>query len=204
MHLPVASCALIVFLRLPEWGKVKKRLANTLGNDETLRIYKELTAITLNTLSLVEVPSFLFYEGGLPPNKDRLASLSYHAQSEGHLGEKMLSAISFVLQFHSKVVVIGSDCPTLSPEIIHESFVMLDNCDVVIGPATDGGYYLIGCKKYLPSLFTDITWGSTTVMEQTIRKIKEEQLNYELLQPLTDIDNETDWIYFKSTLSTDQ
>jgi len=190
---------LIVFLRLPQWGKVKTRLATTMGHEVALSIYKELISLTLTTAASSGYTVYLFYEGGLPSNEERNPNFSYHLQPPGDLGLKMAEAISYVLQFHAKAVIIGSDCPLISPLILKESFNALDTHDVVLGPAIDGGYYLLGCKKFIPSLLNEIQWSTSHVLVQTIEKIIAAHLAYHLLIPLTDIDTEEDWIRYKET-----
>lgn len=197
----VAECALIVFLRMPEWGKVKTRLANTLGNDAALSIYQDLMAMTLSTATHSNLPVYLFYDGGLPPLNERNNSFSYHLQIDGHLGTRIAHALSFVLASHAKVIIVGSDCPDLTPEIIHHGFDLLDDTDIIIGPARDGGYYLLGCKALIASLFEDIPWGTPSVFALTKEKIKQAGLQFQTLVELTDIDTEDDWnLFTKRTL----
>ncbi len=111
----------------------------------------------------------------------------------------MAEAISYVLQFHSKAVIIGSDCPLLSSSTLRESFTTLDMHDIVLGPAIDGGYYLIGCKKLYGTLFDDIQWSTPHVMQQTIEKIIAANQTYRLLTQLSDIDTEEDWNRYKNS-----
>jgi rSAM/selenodomain-associated transferase 1 len=199
MHKIPVDGGLIVFLRLPQWGKVKTRLASTMGQDVALSIYRKLISRTLTAASESGYAVYLFYEGGLPSLEERNPAFSYHIQSSGDLGKKIVEAISYVLQFHTKAVIIGSDCPLLSSSILKESFIALDTNDVVLGPAMDGGYYLFGCKNLYTSVFDDIQWSSPSVLEQTIEKIIAASLRYHLLTPLSDIDTEEDWIRYKDS-----
>ncbi len=100
----------------------------------------------------------------------------------------MFGAFQYVLNSQSKAIIIGSDCPDISSQIIEEAFIRLDKHDCVIGPSEDGGYYLLGMKKLHSALFEDIEWSSSKVMEQTIRKIESLQLSYTQLPKLNDID----------------
>lgn len=197
-NIPVDG-GLIVFLRLPQSGKVKTRLAATMGHEIALSIYRELISLTLTAAERSGNAVYLFYDSGLPFNEERNPNFSYHLQSTGDLGLKMAEAISYVLQFHNKAVIIGSDCPMLTSSILKESFNALDTHDVVLGPAIDGGYYLLGCKNFIPSLLKEILWGTPHVLEQTIEKIIAANLTYHLLTPLTDIDTEEDWIHYKDS-----
>jgi len=121
---------------------------------------------------------------------------SKHLQSEGDLGIKMKKAFNHVLQIHSKAVIIGSDCPEISSEIIEDAFKKLDEFDCVIGPTTDGGYYLLGMKKFNPLLFENIEWSTDKVFKQTQMKLNEAQQNYSLLVTLTDVDTIDDLMKF--------
>ncbi len=191
-QIPV-DAGLIVFLRLPEKGKVKTRLAATLGEDAALKIYNDLICITLDLVSVSEIPTYLFYAGGLPHPPERNIRFSYHHQSDGDLGSKMADALSIVLNNHKKALIIGSDCPDLTPEILHTCCQSLVEKDIVLGPTEDGGYYLLGCKALNPALFANIKWGTPSVLGQTIEKIQGENLSYCLLQKLQDIDTAEDW-----------
>lgn len=193
MQQSLAESALIVFLRLPERGKVKTRIASTEGETNALMIYMELLSITFKMVAQLDMPVYLFFEGGLPLESERNTAYSYHLQSGEDLGGKMADAFSKVLQRQSKAVLIGSDCPGLSPAIVKEAFNSLDQTDVVLGPASDGGYYLIGSKEVYPALFEKITWSTASVLQETVEKIRQEKLSYRLLEQLTDVDTAEDW-----------
>jgi uncharacterized protein len=194
------DAGLVVFLRLPEKGKVKTRLAATLGEQAALEVYKNLIGITLDIAANSHIPAYLFYAGGLPAADERDARFSYHSQHEGDLGSRMSDALSFVLSLHKKALIIGSDCPNLTPEILQECCRALDETDIVLGPAGDGGYYLLGCSEIYPTLFSNIIWSTPSVLDETIDRIQEANLSYSLMERLTDIDTEEDWIRWKDTL----
>ncbi len=197
-QIPV-DAGLVVFLRLPEKGKVKTRLAATLGEEAALEIYKKLVSITLDIVIRSEIPTYLFYTDGLPPASTRDARFSYHIQADGDLGSRMADALSFVLSLHQKALIIGTDCPGLTPEILDAGYRSLDEKDIVLGPADDGGYYLLGCIELHPALFANIKWSTPSVMDQTIEKIKEANLSYCLLEKLHDIDTAEDWNRFSGS-----
>src|SRR5687768_15135979 len=180
------DCGLIVFLRLPVKGKVKTRIAATAGIDNALKIYNQLTTITLNLASSLEIPVYLFYEGGLP-EEGHENSFYYFEQAEGDLGQKMETAIQLILQKHSKAIIIGSDCPELSAGDIHSTIHQLEGQDFVIGPATDGGFYLLGCNKFLPGMFEDIQWSTPQVRDSLIKNIQAAGSSYQQLRMLHDI-----------------
>ncbi len=190
------DCGLIVFLRLPEIGKVKTRIASILGPEAALAIYTELTDITLDLASKLNMPSYLFYDGGLPPYLEMKPSFHYLPQIHGDLGEKMLDAIQYVLDKHSKAIIIGSDCPSLSLEDIVEASHQLDTNDIVIGPSEDGGYYLLACKELIPSLFKNMIWSTSSVFDETIHRIARQRMSYHLLRKLHDIDEAEGWTHF--------
>ncbi len=194
-----ADCGLIVFLRLPEKGKVKTRIASSLGQDAALVIYKEMTDITLQMVSNLAMQVYLFYEGGLPDLSNRKPSFQYLSQPPGNLGEKMHHAFEITLQKHKKAIIIGSDCPALTVADVNEGNSKLDTTDIVIGPSADGGYYLLGCKEVIPPLFKNIHWSSSSVLDDTIDIIKSQHRNYYLLRTLNDIDVEADWVSFKKS-----
>ena len=185
--------ALVVFLRLPIQGKVKTRIAATLGNEKALSIYESLYKATLHVASNVQIPVYLFYEGGLPATELRDNRFNYHEQRKGPLDQKIYAALSHVHVHHPQVIIIGSDCPELSVSIIEESHHQLKQFDTVVGPATDGGFYLFGCKNPTPELFTNINWSTSSVLSQLIDNIRKAGLSYTLLSELSDIDTATDW-----------
>ncbi len=119
-------------------------------------------------------------------------------QKQADLGKKMHNAFETILEKgFNKVVIIGSDCIELTQEIILKAFDLLKTNDVVIGPANDGGYYLLGIKKLYPQLFINKQWSTEDVYETTIRDFKESELKYFELPVLIDIDTEEDWQLFQ-------
>lgn len=194
--MPFADCGCIVFLRAPISGAVKTRIGATLGDEKALAIYSELASITLRMVSNLNMPVYLFYEGGLPAVKDP----AYHflEQHDGDLGKKIESAVNSILQKHNKAVIIGSDCPDITEKDIHEACQQLDKYDFVLGPAEDGGFYLMGCKKLIPSLFDNISWSTSIVLDQIKERILKSGRSFYLFRTLSDIDTEADWIRFKA------
>jgi rSAM/selenodomain-associated transferase 1 len=184
---------LIVFLRHAQPGKVKTRLAATMGDTSALSIYRQLVSITLGQVRPLPMPVILFYDGGLPSPLEMEPAFSYQMQCEGTLGEKMADAFSRTLPLYAKAMIIGSDCPTLTTEIMLDAFRLLDDHDVVIGPAEDGGYYLIGCKALYPFLFDQMPWGTTDVLSKTMAVLVQNHLSFGLLPELNDVDTEEDW-----------
>ena len=189
--------ALIIFIKNPELGKVKTRLAKTVGDEKALIIYKALMAHTRDIALAVSTDRLLFYSQEIHPN-DQWSTTNFkkHLQATGDLGTKMKTAFQQAFQDHQKVVIIGSDCASLTPTIVKVAFQQLDKHDFVIGPALDGGYYLLGMNQYMPSVFDGIAWSTDSVLADTKQRIKDLKKDYVLLPALSDIDYEEDWIKY--------
>ena len=185
----------IVFVKNTISGKVKTRLAKTIGKDEALRVYLRLLAITKEEVSKVRADKEVWYAWEVSEND--IWDENYFkkkVQIEGDLGEKMKDA--FKKSFDSggeKIVLIGSDCPTLTNEVLEQAFNELNTSDVVFGPSEDGGYYLIGMSSYNPEVLEGIDWSTEKVMEQTEAKAKHIGIKLTKLKYLNDIDTEQDW-----------
>lgn len=187
--------ALIIFVRHPEKGKVKTRIAATLGEDKALEIYIELLKHTAEISADVIADKFVFYTNEIPGDDvwSRPGFIK-KLQCDHDLGMKMKSAFTEVLsQGYSKAIIIGSDCFELSAEIIEASFNMLDEKEVVIGPANDGGYYLLGMNVLHPFLFENKAWSTEQVFQQTADDLSERNISFAALDTLTDIDTAEDW-----------
>lgn len=185
----------IVFVKNAIPGKVKTRLAKTIGKDEALRVYLRLLAITKEEVSKVRAEKEVWYAWEVSEND--IWDENYFkkkVQIEGDLGEKMKDA--FKKSFDSggeKIVLIGSDCPTLTNEVLEQAFNELNTSDVVFGPSEDGGYYLIGMSSFNPEVLEGIDWSTEKVMEQTEAKAKHIGIKLTKLKYLNDIDTEQDW-----------
>jgi rSAM/selenodomain-associated transferase 1 len=191
--------ALLIFVKNPEAGKVKTRLAATIGNDAALSVYRQLIEHTAAiTRSLVN-DKIVFYSDCIMQGDIWDAQHSFKQLQIGKdLGERMCNAFATAFrQMYDKVVIIGTDCLELNEEIIMNAFTDLDKYDVVIGPAEDGGYYLLGTKKLHSQLFENIKWSTETVFDETIRKCAASGLSFYLLPLLRDIDDEKDLQAFK-------
>jgi rSAM/selenodomain-associated transferase 1 len=189
---------LLFFLKNPEKGKVKTRLASALGEEKAVKLYKRFMLEMLSTLNR---GTFLFYLCFYPG--DSLETLKkwlgeeylYMAQYGGDLGERMENCFmeAFAMNF-KRVVLIGSDIPDLPLEFIEEAFTSLKEKDAVIGPSLDGGYYLIGFNdnKFSPQVFKGIPWSKERVFEETMKILSKEGLTVHTLKPLRDIDTIVD------------
>ncbi|MBL4655537.1 MAG: TIGR04282 family arsenosugar biosynthesis glycosyltransferase [Bacteroidia bacterium] len=185
---------LMIFVKNPELGKVKTRLASSIGVEAALEVYRNLLNHTRRITIKLECQKTVGYSQFVDDNDIWDNSIYDKELQIGHdLGEKMSGAFqNFFQNESSKVVIIGSDCSELTKEIIEESFIMLDDNDVVIGPAKDGGYYLLGMKKYYPQLFENKKWSTNSVLSSTIVDLENLEVDYHILQELSDIDRVED------------
>ncbi|MBI4825030.1 MAG: TIGR04282 family arsenosugar biosynthesis glycosyltransferase [Nitrospirae bacterium] len=199
-----AKNAFIIFVRTPEAGKVKTRLMKDLGSGKTLRAYKSFVADTMKICDgLKEVDKFL---GCFPTTQDTfLKNLSRKHKFKGEfvqrgkdLGEKFINAFSDKFkEGYDKVVVIGSDSPTIPVDFIRQAFDELDRKDFVLGPCTDGGYYLVGMKKLFSNVFKGIPWDSSDVLNKTLDKLYAGRVKFSLLPFWYDVDNIDDLNFYK-------
>lgn len=190
---------LIIFTRYPEPGKTKTRLIPVLGPDGASALQRRMTERILGVVKQLaksrSVSIEVRYEGGgehliqqwLGPN------IIYSSQTEGDLGQRMAVAFNEAFQTGmDKVVLVGTDCPGLTIRHLQNAFDALNASQVVLGPARDGGYYLIGLRKTITQLFTGISWGTPQVLEQTTRIADELGLSVALVDTLDDVDRPED------------
>ena len=190
--------AVIVFARAPELGSVKTRLAAELGAERALSIYSGLAERVIAAVRRTD--SYDVTVAYTPPRAEALMrrwlepSVRLRPQSEGDLGERMASAVADALGAGAgRVVVIGTDSPEVTAEVVEEAFARLDTADVVLGPASDGGYYLIGMSRLHRALFERIPWSSADTLRSTVERAREHGLTVALLRELRDIDTAGDW-----------
>ncbi len=192
--------ALIIFVRNAVLGKVKTRLAKTAGDEKALAVYKELLSHTYSITKELTIDKFIFYADKI--NSNDIWTENYYKQLQRgvDLGEKMKNAFAHLFDAgYDEICIIGSDCYELTTNIIEQAFVSLEQHDIVLGPATDGGYYLLGLKKLQASLFENINWSTDKVLMQTLNACLADNLSYHLLQTLHDIDEEQDWLQYQQT-----
>ncbi|MCC9166817.1 TIGR04282 family arsenosugar biosynthesis glycosyltransferase [Pontibacter harenae] len=181
---------IMVFVRNPELGKVKTRLAASVGEEKALQIYLYLLEHTQTVTQHVEADKVVYYAERVEEHD--LWPYAYHhkkLQPSGDLGEKMLAAFEAAFaEAYESVVIIGSDCQQLKQEIIEQAFDELQTHDVVIGPAVDGGYYLLGMNRLYPDFFQNKHWSTDQVFTATIEDIERLEITYSLLPTLKDVD----------------
>ena len=187
---------LLVFARFPESGKTKTRLIPALGAEGAALLHAQMIRRTMHVASgLAAVGVELHHHGGLPRNWRTLlrTKTALRPQVEGDLGTRLRIAIenSFA-RGDEAVVVIGTDCPFVDRRTILDAFDRLRRCDMVIGPATDGGYYLLGLRRPARQVFEGIDWGTANVLAQTLAQAASAGLSISQLNPLADIDTPVD------------
>jgi rSAM/selenodomain-associated transferase 1 len=175
-------------------GKVKTRLARELGAAQALRIYEALLGHTREQALAVHARRLLFYSDGIAWQDDWPAGQFHkYAQEGDELGPRMAHAFQIALQQARAAIIVGSDIAQLSAAIIAKAFEDLERHDCVIGPALDGGYYLLGMKALVPALFEGIAWSRPTVCAETIAAMERLGMSYALAPTLSDIDYAEDW-----------
>ncbi|MCX6179663.1 MAG: TIGR04282 family arsenosugar biosynthesis glycosyltransferase [Chlorobiales bacterium] len=181
---------LIIFTKNPELGLVKTRLASSIGNEKALAVYEKLRNHTANIAINVDAKRTVYYSNFIPSTDIFLTdNFNVQLQLGEDLGERMLHAIKtgFEADFRH-IVLIGTDCYELGAAILDSAFTALEHSDAVIGPACDGGFYLIGLNMLIPELFLDRQWSTCDVLRDTIAILQRLTIQYELLPELSDID----------------
>lgn len=185
---------LMIFVKNAKAGTVKTRLAHSKGHEFALEIYIKLLDHTLQVAQSTGVPVAIFYSEYIEEkDAQRFPSALQYVQKGDDLGQRMANAFQQAFKLgYSKVVIIGSDCPGITESHIHKAMQLLQNNDLVIGPATDGGYYLLGMRNYYPQLFENKCWSSPFLLEQTETTAQTLNLSYSKLATLSDVDDEKD------------
>ena len=198
------STALIIFIKNPNIGQVKTRLAKEIGDEQALEIYLELCRLTRVVIHDFPGTKYLFYSDEIISDDDWDPVLFIkQLQSGRDLGERMKNAFSSVFHKNEKIILIGSDCPYLKLTHLNEASQELNKVDCVIGPAKDGGYYLLGLSSMIDELFMDKKWSSNLVLLQTLKTLNEKNHSVSQLETMEDIDTITDWErYLDSTFGS--
>jgi hypothetical protein len=185
--------AIIVFQKFPEPGKVKTRLASSIGAEKATRIYTYLLAYTHDLLKSTSSDILVFHEGPIDQKDYPEENYTFYPQEGVDLGEKMYNAFTRASEDgFKKVLIIGTDCHELKYGHLEEAFNALEDHDLILGPAFDGGYYLIGLRKADRRLFENIQWSTSTVFSKTMERAEEAKLKTYLLEKLNDIDEYQD------------
>ncbi len=190
---------LIIFTRYPEPGKTKTRLIPVLGKEGAAHLHRQLAEGAIAQAKKLQNYRKLSLEvhftgGDKQLMEDWLGKdIFYYNQVAGDLGIKMATALQTSFNHGSeKVIIIGTDCPDLKAEILAKAFEELEGHDLVFGPALDGGYYLIGLRKFVGEIFKEINWGTAEVLGQSVAIAQALNLSLAYLPPLGDIDRPED------------
>lgn len=184
---------LIVFVKNIILGKVKTRLAKTIGDVGAFNIYSELVSITEKASTRVTADKHIYFSDVIIPSKWK--DHKKFVQEGKDLGIRMRNAFQNGFDAgYKNIILIGSDLPNISKEIIDSGFEKLKNNEVVFGPAEDGGYYLIGISKMNTSLFEDKPWSQSELLDVTLNQLKEQKKSVGLIETLNDIDTFKDLI----------
>ena len=186
---------LIIFTRYPEPGKTKTRLIPALGDVGAANLQKQMTEYTIFQVEELQKTTAISFEvrfagGNLQLMQDWLGlGLVYQSQGEGDLGSRMARSLFDAFEFGmEQVVIIGIDCPGVNSQILTTAFEQLRDFELVLGPALDGGYYLIGLRRFIPELFANIDWGTSQVLQQTVDIAVQLNVSHIYLPPLADVD----------------
>lgn len=192
---------MIIFARNPIEGKVKTRLAATLGKDKALSIYLELLAHTASITQSVACDRFVFYADGITKNDVWNDQTFFKQEQHGDdLGERMSNAFNTVFKLgYKRAIIIGTDCFELKSQLIDQAFDRLTKYSVVIGPSFDGGYYLLGMDQLHAALFVGKTWSTDSVYTSTLHDLSNQHISFHELPTLSDIDTEADWNHYINT-----
>jgi uncharacterized protein len=199
---PPPARRLLVFARLPEAGAVKTRLAASIGEGRALDVYEAMLSDLLENIGksdeeteieILWAPTAAATGAAL---RQAFGAFSMARQTGADLGDRLAMAFSERFFFHRtrKIIAIGVDDPTLSRELIDHAFSLLESCEWVIGPADDGGYYLIGCRAaaFSTEIFTGIEWSTDQVLATTLDHIRDSEQTVAQLPSRFDIDREED------------
>lgn len=196
---PTHTNAIIAFIRFPVKGKVKTRLASDIGDELAYLFYKKCAEYTFAELTKLRNSNFdIYIYGSNKSDINKIINWSnksfYYAHQKGYdLGKRIYNAFTEIFNgSYKRVVIIGSDLPSMNDELIKNAFHSLAKNDCVIGPANDGGYYLLGLREKVIDLFTGIAWSTKSVLKETIYMLKKHNATFCQMEELIDIDTKED------------
>lgn len=190
------SATLIIFVKNPVAGKTKTRLASSVGHDKALEMYRMLMSYTEKQASALKGVTRLLCYSEQVSHEDEWPEDLYEkdVQVGAGLGDRMENAFKQAFSAGAeRAIIIGSDCPGVTTELLQNAFTALDQNDLVIGPALDGGYYLLGMRALHTPLFRNMTWSVDSVATETLNRAKALGLKAAALMPLSDVDYLEDW-----------
>ncbi|MHA2426151.1 MAG: TIGR04282 family arsenosugar biosynthesis glycosyltransferase [Candidatus Thorarchaeota archaeon] len=196
---------IFIVMKYPEKGEVKSRLAKSIGEDSATNLYRAFIQDTIDTVESLEFP---FHLAISPPDAQeqftRFLGFGYNffPQRGANLGERLRNGFHTMFDAgYTQVIALASDCPDLPAHLLKEAFSCFQSHDVVLGPAPDGGYYLIGFSKdtFIPEAFDSLSWSTDTVLQETLARIKPFSERIHLLSEWQDIDTKNDLREFYNT-----
>jgi rSAM/selenodomain-associated transferase 1 len=194
-----ADCAVIVFVKFPQKGKVKTRLAKDMGTNFATEFYRICAEHILSEIEKLQKENFTSHIYCYSDSEVEMVSgwvgkeFIVKPQISGDLGERMTMSFNEVFnEGFSKALIIGTDIPDINSDTINDAASKLDENDFVIGPSPDGGYYLLGMNKPITEIFHDLNWSTSFVLQNTLDKIKSLELKVDLLNELVDVDTKND------------
>jgi rSAM/selenodomain-associated transferase 1 len=204
----IPPVVLMQFAKWPEEGRVKTRLMPLLGPAGACSAHITLSLAVLDNLCSTGYPVQFWWDRSLAPAPEEAGAILHRLEGSGSgieqrfqsgttLGHRMLAALTEALESCEYALVVGSDCPSVDPDYVHQAVKALTSCDVVLGPSDDGGYVLIGASRVVPGMLDDIAWGTPQALEQTQRRLDEQGLRVRLLEPRWDVDEPEDWQRFQ-------
>lgn len=188
------QAAIIIFIKAPILGQCKTRLAKDIGDEAALDLYNDFINYTISVTEELPLKKIVYIDTMHPITSEFIAKgYEIKLQKGKDIGERMLNAFEETFLTGARLVVtIGSDCPQLTKTDIEQAFAKLHHFDTVIGPANDGGYYLIGMKKLIPTLFKKVNWSTSEVLNTTISRLKNIKKSFYFLTEKADIDTIND------------
>jgi rSAM/selenodomain-associated transferase 1 len=182
-----------VLLKAPRPGEVKTRLAREIGSGSAVRLYRQLAERTIAAARGTGWPLSVWYapaDAGAEMAGWLGDAVTYRPQPDGDLGDRMRAAADGPPD--TTIIVIGADCSRMSTDLLHQAAAALERSAVVLGPAVDGGYYLVAGRRPLPNLFTGITWSTDQVLADTRRRLERAGVTWEELEAMSDVDTAAD------------
>jgi rSAM/selenodomain-associated transferase 1 len=190
----------LVYIKYPEPGRVKTRLAATIGNTEAARFYRCWIGEVLTAVQSLrpEIQVLGAIDGAEPKAFQQWQPLvdGWWQQPEGDLGVRLDAGFRHAHTTGQPVVAIGTDCLELNAAIVLDAFAALDRVDAVFGPTVDGGYYLVGTARYLPGFFSGIRWSTPDTLEDHLSRCQDHHWQYRLLPMQQDVDTWDDWLAY--------
>ena len=193
------TTSLLIFAKAPEPGLSKTRLMPLLDAEEAAAIHEQLSRRVFQAIATSQLRIVLWGASQHPTLVSWAAQSGWplRQQQGDDLGERMAHALADELAAGAeRAILIGTDCPLMNAHYVAQAEAALASADVVLGPAEDGGYVLIGCSRAVPEIFREIEWGTHRVLEQTLKSASQARLRVSQLDTLWDVDRPEDWLRY--------